>query len=106
MPAFDTAITPVASSPTNTSNAVLFTASGDTSVLITAANLTALPVAVRIGITPSGGSIFYVVYDLAIPANDAVEPYGPFFLQTGDTVDVRTATANAVTFALTGVESS
>lgn len=106
MAAFDTALTPVASSPANTSNATLFTAGDDSSVLVNAANLTAVPVAIRVGITPSGGSIFYLLYDLVIPANDSIEPYGPFFLQSGDAVNVRTGTADSVTFSLTGVETT
>lgn len=106
MAAFDTAITPVASTPANTSNATLFTATADTSFLVSAANLTAVQVAVRIGITPSGGSVHYFLYDLVVPGNDALEPYGPFFLQSGDAVEVRTASADDITFSLTGVESS
>jgi hypothetical protein len=107
MAAFDTAITPVSSTPANTSNATLFTASADTSVLVDAANIGAVgPVAVRIGITPSGGSVHWKVFDLSLPQAESALAFGPWFLQTGDAVTVRTADADEITFSLTGVETS
>ena len=108
MPAFDTALTPVASTPANTSNATLFTASADSSVLVDAANIGSTEgVLVRIGITPSGGSVHWKVFDLAIPlAKRSLLALGPWFLQTGDAVTVRTSDADEITFSLTGVESS
>jgi hypothetical protein len=107
MPAFDTSITPVAVTPANTSNATLFTASADTSVLVDAANIGSTDgVLIRMGITPSGGSVHWKVFDAAIDSNDALNSMGPWFLQTGDAVTVRTADADEITFSLTGVESS
>lgn len=106
MAAFDTAITPVFSSPTNTSNATLFTAGFDTALLVVVTNLTALQVAVKVGVTPSGGSVHWLMFEFAIPANDATDPIGPIFLQDGDAITVQTATANAITFSASGVRSS
>lgn len=106
MPAFDTAITPASSEPANTSNATLFTASADTAVLVDVANDGSSTIAVRVGITPSGGSVHWKVYDLPISASDGVTSLGPWFLQNGDAVTVRTNTANDAVFSLTGVESS
>ena len=106
MAAFDTAITPVSSAPANTSNAALFTASADTSVLVDAANIGSDTVRIRVGITPSGGSVHWKVYDLPVVAEDAVSGLGPWFLQNGDAITVRTDTADDAVFSLTGVESS
>lgn len=107
MAAFDTAITPVQSTPANTSNATLFTASADTSVLVDVANIGAAgAVAVRVGITPSGGSVHWKLFDVVVSQNDSILALGPWFLQTGDAVTVRTADADEITFSLTGVETS
>lgn len=106
MAAFDTAITPVAATPANTSNATLFTASADTSVLVDVANIGVATIAVRIGITPSGGSVHWKLYDIEIQVADAIGSLGPYFVQSGDVVTVRTDTADDAVFSLTGVESS
>lgn len=106
MAAFDTAITPVASTPADTNNATLFTASADTSVLVDAVNIGAVPVTIRIGITPSGGSVHWKVFDLSLPVAESALAFGPWFLQSGDAVTVRTADADEITFSLTGVEST
>lgn len=105
MAVFDQVITPVSSTPANTSLATLFTASADTSVLIDIANLTTTGVAIRVGVIPSGGSIHYKLYDVPIPAGDALIR-GPWFLQNGDAIQVRTATADVITFSLTGIRST
>lgn len=106
MAAFDTALTPVSSTPANTSDATLFTATADSSVLVDVANIGASQVAVRVGITPSGGSVHWKVFDVAIPASDTLLALGPWFLESGDAVTVRTDTADDATFSLTGVETS
>jgi len=106
MPAFDTAITPTAVTPANTNNATLFTAVADTSILVDVANIGTTTIAVRVGITPSGGSVHWKVYDLAIPANEAALSLGPWFLANGDAVTVRTNTANNAVFSVTGVRST
>lgn len=106
MAAFDTAITPVASTPANTSNATLFTASADSSVLVDIANIGSGQLTVRVGITPSGGAVHWKLYDFVVPSQDALGALGPWFLQNGDAVTVRTDTANDATFSLTGVEST
>lgn len=49
---FETALTPVANTPANTSDTTLFTASGDSSVLVDIANIGTGAVAIRVGITP------------------------------------------------------
>lgn len=106
MAAFDTAITPVAVTPANTSDTTLFTASDDTSVSVNSTNIGASSIAVRVGITPSGGSVFWVAFDVPVPTGQAFLGIGPLFLQIGDAVTVRTGTANDATFSLTGVETS
>lgn len=106
MGAFDTAITPVSAAPANTSNATLFTASADTSVLVDVANKGTGAIAVRVGITPSAGSVHWKLYDVTIGAGDALNALGPLFLQSGDAVTVRTDTADDAEFSLTGVETS
>ena len=106
MAAFDTSITPVASSPANTSNATLFTASADTSVLVVASNIGAAALKVRVGVTPSGGAVHWLLFDVLIPVGESLLAIGPLFMQTGDAVTVRTDTADDATFSLTGVETS
>lgn len=106
MAAFDTAITPSASTPANTSNATLFTAAADTSLLVDVANISTAALKVRVGITPSGGSVHWKVFDVVVPVGDSLTGFGPYFLQTGDAVTVRTDTANNATFSASGVESS
>lgn len=106
MAAFDTALTPVAATPANTSETTLFTASADSSVLVEATNIGSGAIEVRVGVTPNGGSVHWKLYDTIIPAQDAMISMGPWFLQNGDAVIVRTDTANDATFSLTGVETS
>lgn len=109
MAAFDTAITPVASTPAGTSNTTLFTASADTSVLVDVTNIGATQLLVRVGITPGGGSVHWKIYDMIIAPGDSLLGIGPLFLTAGsggDAVTVRTNTADNAVFSLTGVESS
>lgn len=106
MAAFDTALTPEAATPANTSNATLFTASADSSVLVDVANIGSDTVAVRVGITPSGGSVHWKTFDVAVLSEDSLLGMGPWVLQNGDAVTVRTDTADDAVFSLTGVESS
>ncbi len=106
MAAFDTALTPTAVTPAATTNTTLFTASFDSSVLVDVANIGGSAIAVRVGVTPSGGSVHWKLYDLSIPAGESALSIGPWFLQNGDAVTVRTDTANNAVFSLTGVRSS
>jgi hypothetical protein len=106
MAVFDTALTPVSSTPANTSNAALFTAAADSSVLVYAVNIGAANLTVRIGITPSGGSVHWKVFDYLVIPTASLVSLGPWFLQVGDAVTVRTSVANDAVFSLTGVESS
>lgn len=106
MAAFDTVITPAFSSPANTSNATLYTATADTAVLVDAANILTTEATIRVGVTPSGGAVHWKVYDQAIPAGNSLLGVGPIFLQTGDAVTVQTGTANSITFSLTGVATA
>lgn len=106
MPAFDTAITPTSVAPADTNNATLFTAQTDSSVLVDVANIGAASISVRVGITPSGGSVHWKVYDLAIGPGDSALSIGPWFLQANDAITVRTNTANNAVFSVTGVRST
>lgn len=107
MAVFDTAITPVSSTPANTSNATLYTAGADTSVLVDVANIGVTDgVLVRVGITPSGGSVHWKIFDVSLDASDSILGLGPWFLKNGDAVTVRTADADEITFSLTGVVTS
>lgn len=106
MAAFDTALAPVSATPANTSDATLFTASADSSVLIDVANIGTAAILVRVGVTPSGGSNAWRIHDLIIESGNPLLRYGPVFLQNGDAVVVRTNTANVAVFSLDGVETS
>jgi len=105
MATWDTAIAPVSVTPSDTNNATLFTASAATLVTVTAANLTDAAVEIRIGITPSGGSVHWKVYDFALPGGESLE-LGSYPLRSGDAVTVRTASANDVEFSAVGLVSS
>ena len=106
MAAFDTALTPAFATPANTSNATLFTATADTVVLVDVANTGTATLTVRVGITPSGGAVHWKFYDFAISTGDSILSAGPWFLQSGDVLTVRTSTANDATFSVTGVKTS
>lgn len=108
MGAFDTAVTPVASTPANTSDATLFTASADSSVLVNAVNIGSTDgVTINIGIDPAGGAaLFNIIDDGVLDGGQSYLSLGPFFLQSGDAVTVQTDDADEITFSLTGVESS
>lgn len=103
--AFNVSITPTASTPANTANTTLFTAASDTSAMVDVANIGTGTIKVRVGITPSGGSVHWKVYDLPVAAGESALNLGPWFLQTGDAITVRTDTANDATFSVTGVRS-
>lgn len=105
MAAFDTAIAPTASTPANTSQATLFTASADTAVLVDVANIGTGVIAVNVGINPGAGT-HWKVFETTLPAGGALASLGPYFLQSGDTVEVQTDTADDATFSLTGLATS
>jgi len=109
--AFDTAFTPKALTPANTTEAALLivgtdTAAQDVSLMVDVANIGTGAIAVRVGIKPSGGSTHWKVYDLSIAVGDAIASLGPYFLENADAIQVRTDTANDAVFSTTGVESS
>ena len=106
MAVFDTVITPAFSTPGSTSNATLFTAAADCSVLVDSVNILTAECTIRVGVTPSGGAVHWKLYDQAIPAGNSLLAVGPLFLQTGDAVTVRSSVSSSVTFSLTGVASS
>lgn len=105
MAAFDTAITPTASSPANTSQATLFTASADTAVLVDVANIGTGTIAVNVGINPGGG-VHWKVFEQNIEAGGALASLGPYVIQSGDTIEIQTDTADDATFSVSGLESS
>lgn len=107
MAAFDTAITPTASTPATTSNSTLFTATNDSSLLVDITNVSTAAATVRVGITPSGGSVHWKLHDLSIPADDALLGVGPWIVQNGDKVIVASgSTGSVVTYSLTGLVTS
>lgn len=112
MGAFDTAFKPRALTPANTSVATLFTCGThspigeDAQVNINASVIGTTTCLVRIGITPAGGTQFWIVHDDPVTADNPIIGLGPIFLQSGDSIDVRTSVANAVTFSVSGTNSS
>lgn len=105
MATWDTAIAPVSSTPADTNNATLITATADTLVTVTAANLTVGAVSIRIGITPNGGSVHWKAYDFSLPGGESLE-LGSYPIRTSDAVTVRTASADDVEFSAVGLVSS
>lgn len=112
MAGFDTAFTPKALTPANTTEAALFTAGTDStttqdvSCLVDVANIGVATVKVRVGVKPFGGSTHWKLFDTPIPPGDAILGVGPLILESGDAIQVRTDTADDATFSVTGVESS
>jgi hypothetical protein len=61
---------------------------------------------VRVGIIPSGGSVHWKLYNDAVATGDPLVGLGPWFLQNGDVIRVRSSVASAVTFSVSGTRSS
>lgn len=107
MAAFDTALTPKQATPTqSTANVTLFTSSGDCSVLIDVVNLSTAAVTSRVGLVAGSTVVQWKVFNTSITAGDGIASLGPYFLDAGSLVVVRSGTANNVQFSMTGVESS
>lgn len=105
MAAFDTAITPTAATPGDTSQATLFTASADTAVLVDVANIGTGVIAVNVGVDPGAG-VHWKVFEQTIAAGGALASLGPYFLPSGDTIEVQTDTADDATFSVSGLVTS
>ncbi len=112
MGAFDSAFKPKGLTPNNTLQATLFTVGVDSTsgqdvqVNINVSVIGSGSVDVRVGIIPLGGAVVWLMFDDAVAASNPVLGLGPLFLQAGDTIEVRTASANNVTFSVTGTETS
>lgn len=118
MAAFDTALTPVGVTPSTMGDTTLDPGqSDDCSVLVDVALIDSTSpgspgdldqALIRVGITPSGGSVHWKIFDAPIrfQAGDDLGSLGPYFLQVGDVITVGTDAPNDTTFSLTGVESS
>lgn len=106
MAVFDTVIVPTGLTPANTSEATLYTGITDSAVLVRASNVDGTAsVNVRVGQQASGGSTFWHVFDLPLPAGDAVT-VGPVFLRVNDLIRVQSGTASDATFTVSGVRST
>lgn len=112
MGAFDTAISPIASTPSNTSETTLLTVGSDTTankdvqVTVDICVVTSDTPTVRLGIIPSGGSVQWKLYDDPVTSTNPISGMGPYFLQDGDVIRVQTSVASAVDFSATGTRSS
>lgn len=118
MGAFDQALTPVDVTPSTTADTTLDPGhTDDCSVLVDVSLIASTSpgspgeldqALVRVGITPSGGSVGWRVFDAPIrfQAGDDFGSLGPYFLQVGDVLTVGADLVDAVTFSLTGVEST
>ena len=107
MGVLDQAIVPTQSAPSSTSDATLYTAAADTVLIATVTNIDSGngSLAVRVGVTPSGGSVHWKYYDIPIPFGNPIE-LGPISLRNGDAITVRTNTINDAVFSVTGWRSS
>jgi hypothetical protein len=109
--AYDTSFVPRALTPAGTTDVTLFTVgtncpSADAQVLINATTIGAVSPNIRIGITPSGGSTFWVIRDVNLAVGDPIAGLGPYFLKDGDAIEVQTASPSDVTFSVTGSYST
>ena len=108
MGAFDTSFKPQSVTPANTSEQAMFiVGAGD----IPAANLqclinvnviTSATPNIHLGIRPSGGGTFWILFDDPVSPDNPLLGIGPLFLQDGDSIRVQTDDADEVTFSATG----
>jgi len=109
--AFDTAFKPRAVTPSNTSEQDLFivgthSSSQDVQVNINVSVIGTTTPTARIGFIPLAGAVFWIIFDDPIETDNPIIGLGPFFLQNGDIIRVRSSVANDLTFSVTGTESS
>lgn len=108
MGAFDTAITPVAVTPANTSDTDLdpgHTLDAHVSLSIALVPAETSSVVVRWGVKPNGGSNHWKATDVTLNPGEAIDGM-VYTLQPGDVIVVQTSRANDAVFSVTGVESS
>ena len=106
MPAYSISLPPISNTPSSTSNADLYTADADVSVLVGCCNIGTGAILVRIGIDPVAIALFWKVFDFSIAVGDSLPDLGPWALQSGDKITVRTSVANDAVFSLTGYKSN
>jgi hypothetical protein len=112
MGAFDRSFKPKALTPGSTTEATLFTAGTDSTaaqdcqVVVDISNISTATATARVGILPVGGSVHWKIYDDPVAPDNPLIGVGPWFLQAGDIIRVRTSVANALTFSVTGTNSS
>lgn len=112
MAAFDKSIKPKGVTPADTTETIIFTAGTDSpagqdvQVLVNACPIGDVAVATSIGITPSGGSRFWIVFEESVSATNPIVGLGPWFLQPGDEIVGQIASAGNVTVSVTGSRSS
>jgi hypothetical protein len=97
------------SRPTNTTNTTLYTATDVRGLIksIRVCNTTTSDATCRVFLVPSGGSADQttaIYYDFTIPANSTLSDDGFQVLESGGTIVVRSDTANALTFTVSGAE--
>lgn len=96
--------------PADTNNATLYTVPASTWIIITAirvCNTTVSDATCRIFLNPGGTAdqTTAIYYDYNVPANSTLCDDGKHILDTAaDTIEVRTATASALTFTVSGME--
>jgi len=99
-----------ASRPSDTNNATLYTVPSSTTTIIVAmrvCNTTTSDVTCRVFLVPSGGTADQstaIYYDYNIPANSTLADDGKHILETGGTLQVRSATGSALNFTASGME--
>lgn len=112
MGAFDTAFAPKALTPADINEATLFTAGTDSpggkdvQLTVDVSVIGVSSVSVQVGILPSGGSVHWKVHNDAVEASNPLIGLGPWFLQDGDAIRVKSGAAYDVTFSCTGTNSS
>lgn len=95
--------------PANTTDAQLYLVGTDINamVVVFCCNQTGTAVDVRVAHLDSGSTAAnedWLCYDKEVPANDFVK-VGPISMTDGESIRVRTATADAVSFIAEGIET-
>jgi len=98
------------SRPTTTSNATLYTVPASTTTIaksIRICNTTNTSVVARVFLVPSGGTAdetTAIYWEFDIPPYSTLSDDGSHVLEAAGTIQVRTATASALNFTISGLE--
>jgi len=99
-----------ASRPVDTNNAILYTVPASTTTIMKSlrvCNNSSSNASIRVFLVPNGGTAdetTCIYYDYNIPANSTLSDDGSHILEASGTIQVRTGTADVITFTASGLQ--